>query len=222
MHKLESLSQPEFVEEDAQVLAQELHESFGNNKKFLPEFELPALVALSFYPELTDVKIEFVPSSGKEPFNSHPRYATMFKHPKERTYVVCISNRDVKGRENIAPRNLTFNAKVGMIARELAHICEYLHKTSFQALAAALRYRSRRARRKAKRKIDLLTVAHGMGNQLKEFRNIIRRMKEQSPKDKYFRKLFEDHLEPGEIDRIIILRQRVQPENSFDRPGSKR
>src|ERR1044071_3712625 len=98
MHKLESLSQPEFVEEDAQLLSPELHETFGNNKKLLPEFELAALTALSYYPELLDVKIEFAYSDSNTPVSAHPKYSTVFRKPKERTYMICVSHNLKKER----------------------------------------------------------------------------------------------------------------------------
>lgn len=206
MHHLESLSQPRFVEEDAQLLANELHETFGKNKKFLPGFELPALAALAYYPELIDIKIEFQSQKSNTPMASRPKYSTLFVPAKERTYVVYITNRIEKGREEIRPKHLPFNIVTGLIAHELSHICDYLRKTSFEVLATGLKYALKPYKKTLERKIDLLTVAHGLGNQLAEFGRLIQALQKKYPKDPYYKHYFGYYLTPEEIDRILAFR----------------
>lgn len=206
MHNLESLSQPRFVEKDAQLLADELRETFGKNKTFLPGFELPALTALSFYPELIDVNIEFRFVKSNTPLSTRPKYSTILKPAKERTYVVYITNKIRKGREDILPENLSFNVLTGLFAHEFSHICDYLHKSSFEAIAIALKYPLKPYKKILERKIDLLTVAHGMGNQLMEFGQMITNLRKRQPKDGYYKTYFDYYLRPDEIQRILTMR----------------
>jgi hypothetical protein len=215
MHNLESLSQPRFVEEDAQLLASELHETFGKNKVLLPGFELPALTALAYYPELTDIRIEFQFVKSNTPMACRPKYSTLWLPAKQRTYVIFITNRIEKGRDEIRPKNLPFNIVTGLIAHELSHVCDYLSKTSFEVLATGLKYSFKSYKKTIERKADLLTVAHGLGNQIAEFGELIRNLQKKYPKDSYYKHYFEFYLTPEEISRILELRGKTI-QNPFD------
>ena len=48
-----------FMKTEWQPLSDSLYQSYGSNKKFVKEFELQSLIALSYYPELKNVPITF-------------------------------------------------------------------------------------------------------------------------------------------------------------------
>ena len=221
MEHRESVVQPKLVERDAQLVERQLQASFGKHKKFLPEFKQSALTALSFFPELANIKIEFAWSKSSQPFTAHVKYATLFRRAEKRTYVVCISRKMKKGREGVAPENLSFNQLTGCIAHELAHISDYVSKNSLKVLGTTLKYPFRKFRRKYEHKIDRATVRHGLGNQLKDFARLVSDLGKRHPKDSYFRQYFDFYLRPEEIDEMIMVRERVKAQNPFDDAGRK-
>jgi len=50
---------PQLSEDAALTKYNELRTKYGVNKSLLPPFELPIITALSFYPELRNIRIEF-------------------------------------------------------------------------------------------------------------------------------------------------------------------
>lgn len=64
--------------------------------------------------------------------------------------------------------------------------------------------------------MDLLTIAHGMGNQVRDFARRVQALGKFRPEDRYLKTYFDYYLRPDEIDRVILLRERVRPQNPFD------
>ncbi|GIT20894.1 MAG: hypothetical protein CM1200mP40_05760 [Gammaproteobacteria bacterium] len=65
---------------------------FGNNKELPPGYELQALLALSHYPELKDIKIRFIVDDVGIPLSSRPLWTSLLRSAKNRTYIVVIDN----------------------------------------------------------------------------------------------------------------------------------
>lgn len=137
-----------------------LREAVGKNKTFIPEYELASLVALIHYPELKDTKIEFKTKSLKSTMAARPKGLNVFRHKGKRLYVIVINNtEDVK----VPVDSVSFNAQVGVIGHELAHILDYENKSSMKVVGNGLGYASKKFRSKFERATDQRTIDHGLG-----------------------------------------------------------
>lgn len=137
-----------------------LREAVGQHKTFLPEYELASLVALMHYPELKETKITFVNKPLSSTMAARPKGLNVFRRKGKRMYVVIINNtEDVK----VPVDSVSFNAKVGVIGHELAHILDYENKCSLKVAANGVGYVSKKFRVKFERATDQRTIDHGLG-----------------------------------------------------------
>ena len=86
------------------------------------------LIALSYFPELKDVKIVFRLRNRKTPLATRPTFFSMFCSAKKRTYVITISKKSTNYLNTIIFKNLNYNAQIGVLGHELSHISDYLNK----------------------------------------------------------------------------------------------
>lgn len=143
-----------------------LTEMFGNNKSLPAGFELQALLALSHFPELQDVKIRFILADVGIPLSSRPYWRSMFSSSKKRTYHVIIDKdregENESGRGALLLKNQPFNAQIGIIGHELSHTAYYLDRSFFGITKDALCQLSR-CRINFERNTDLRLIDHGLG-----------------------------------------------------------
>lgn len=134
---------------------------FGRNKSLPPGFELQALLALSHYPELADIHIEFIVADVAIPLASRPWWGSMHRHARKRHYKVIIdSQRD--DRTALLLGEQPFNAQVGIIGHELAHTVYYLDRSFLEIAADALCQLST-CRIGFERATDARLVRYGLG-----------------------------------------------------------
>src|ERR1700748_3841987 len=70
-----------FTKEDSLQLLKE----FGQHKKFIPQFTLQALIALSYYPELKNTHIRFIYKPTHSPLTTRPTFpSVLYKKSKRR------------------------------------------------------------------------------------------------------------------------------------------
>src|SRR6185436_15371262 len=86
-----------------------LHKEFGRYKKLPRGYGLQTLIALSKYPELKNVKINFTFMKSGYPLTARPEFLTVFRSPKKRTYQIAISTEINKERDALLLKNLPFN-----------------------------------------------------------------------------------------------------------------
>jgi len=58
---------------------------------------------------------------------------------------------------------------------------------------------------KLERKVDTITVQHGLGYQLLDFANLIKKLQLKYPRDEYFKNYFSFYLKPSFIRTLIKL-----------------
>lgn len=137
-----------------------LREAVGKNKTFIPKYELASLIALMHYPELKDTKIKFITKSLSSTMAARPKGFNVFRRKGRRLYVVIINNTD---EVKVPVDSVSFNAQVGVIGHELAHILDYENKSSFKVVGNGLGYSSKKFRAKFERATDQRTIDHGLG-----------------------------------------------------------
>jgi hypothetical protein len=103
-----------------------LKKEFGRNKIIPPGFERVILLALSHYPDLKDIKIEFKFSAKHPvPYGTTPTLGSFFKKPPQRKYKVTLLTQARGPMVKALFRNLPEDAQIGVIGHELAHVAQY-------------------------------------------------------------------------------------------------
>ena len=155
-------------EEDAMRL-EKLRALYGNNKVIPKRIEQQVLVALSHYPELIDVSIEFIIKKAKVAHTSSPIIKSLLRKKRKRRYKIIIST-DVN--EVLGPglhANLSYNAKIGVIGHELGHTLYYKDKSSWQIITFAIKYTSKKFRKQIENETDRIAIRHNLAYQLLEW-----------------------------------------------------
>ena len=145
-----------------------------NHKKIQTEITPQVLLALSFYPELSDTKIIFRYRKRKTPLSSRPRIWSTFRKRKNRTYIITISTKSNTKLTPILFSNLTYNAQIGVLGHELGHITEYKNKDTWQLLGLYLRLLNAENVNEFEFKTDRTCIEHGLGYQLHEWSQYVR------------------------------------------------
>lgn len=147
-----------------------LQKIYGSNKEFIKGLELPALVALSHYPELKNTRISFklknIESTGKTTFTFFSLFTPYNKH-----FIIWINNN--KSRTGFLLQEVSFNAQIGALGHELAHVADFMNRGTLNIAGWALRYLNKNHQREIERQIDLATIHHGLGWQLYDWTNTI-------------------------------------------------
>ena len=154
----------------------QLRAEFGRHKVIPKEFELPCLLALSYYPQLREVPMHFVVRPAFLPLASRPDPWSTLLPWRERTYLVIISNESTDFFDPILLHRTPFNEQVGIVGHELAHTVFYLDKSAWRIAQIGLKYqRSNFYRIQFERETDKRAIAHGLGYQLYDLAFFIRK-----------------------------------------------
>ncbi|NJW51674.1 hypothetical protein HC175_01930 [Salinimicrobium sp. CDJ15-91] len=140
---------------------------FQDNKIIPTNILGEARLALSHYPELEAVKIEFrYKKNIKNAFmQAQPNLADLFKDKKNRSYYVFMSSKFLIENEEFSMAEVPSEVLVGWLSHELGHIMDYREKSALQLLKFGTRYvTSENFIRKAERTADTHAVNHGLGN----------------------------------------------------------
>lgn len=159
---LDSIQPTVFFKEDYHPIRDSLKKEWGKNKVFLDKLELQALIALSYYPELKDVKITFVRKNLNSSMAARPRILSTLRKRGKRKYLVLLDDYDAK----VPFDSTTFNAQVGVIGHELGHIAYYESKSSWNLMGLPIKYLNKTFRSTFEKDTDKAAILHGLGWQL--------------------------------------------------------
>lgn len=152
-----------------------LYSVFGKNKSFDTVYEKQILTALSYFPELKDVKIKFRLLATNTPLSSRPTFFSLFKNSKKRNYVVTISTNTNRYLEPILFKNLNYNAQIGVLGHELSHVSDYTKKDFIQMTnIICIEIFSKKLVDKFERSTDELCINHGLGYQILDWSKSVR------------------------------------------------
>ena len=128
----------EYIELEERARFDSLLAEFGRNKNLPLGYELQTLLALSHYPELKEVRVQFVLDDVSIPLSSRPHWTSMLRSSRKRTYQVIMDTNLEGPRAALLLKNQPFNAQVGIIGHELAHTVYYLDRSFFGIVSDAL------------------------------------------------------------------------------------
>lgn len=160
-----------FVKKDFES---EKFSKFETDKKIPKEIRLQILTALSFYPELSATNVHFRFRKRKSPLTSRPRFFSVFKKPKNRSYVITLSTRTNKKFTPILFNNLPYNSQIGVIGHELAHITEYKTMNTGKLLGLIFNMLNPKYVDKFEYNTDFIAINHGLAHQLLDWSSYVR------------------------------------------------
>lgn len=177
-----------------------LNAIYGKYKQLPDGYEIQALLALSHYPELKEIRIDFIYRKAMIPLSSRPRLLSTFRKKEKWRYKVVISSESLDAMENILVKNLPLNSQIGIIGHELAHSVYYQNQNFFQIIGIGIMYFFPKFRAKFERDTDIRTIDYGLGWQLLEYAAYVRNINDLSNSnfdmDKYY-------LNPQEIEEYM-------------------
>ncbi|MEP7164384.1 MAG: hypothetical protein ABI741_06815 [Ferruginibacter sp.] len=138
----------------------------ASNKIIPTEYEKPILLALCFFPELANIKIEFRIKHVLTPLSSRPAWTSIFLDKRSRKYVITISDKTIKQLSPILFRSLDFDAQVGVIGHEISHVVDFNNKNMPGILRVGFGNLSSKFLDKFEYGTDSICIAHGLGYQL--------------------------------------------------------
>src|SRR5690554_6292557 len=142
-------------------------EKFGVNKDIPDEIREVTLRALSHYPELLDVKIDFQFQNKirGSVMQAQPKIGSLlFNNKDNRSYRIKISRHLELLDERVPIEELPHEVLLGWIGHELGHIKDYLERSMANMVSFGIRYvLSDRFVTQAEIAADSYSVANGLG-----------------------------------------------------------
>lgn len=193
----EPVPPPEWIEERIDSLRNE----FLINKKITDDFEHSIIAALLYYPELKNTRIRFKRRTITTTMAALPRVGGFFRSRENRRYTILINYKKNKRKAPLL-RNIPFDARVGVIGHELAHIVDYNRKSFVQIIGNGIAYFvSNKFKRNLEHKIDRIAINRGLGKELYTFRLYI---EEEAKTTKRYRQFKEKiYLSSADIAELI-------------------
>jgi hypothetical protein len=176
------------------------YEKFGANKNIPSEIRKVTLKALSFYPVLKNVRIDFEFSENirKSFMQAQPRFTTMYGFRKWRSYLVKISRKFSLNGTKVPLHELPEDVLVGWIGHELGHIVDYLRKNNWSMMLFGIGYfTSKSFIIMAERAADTYALDHGLGKYILATKEFI--MEQAGMSERYINRIKRLYLPPEEI-----------------------
>ncbi len=183
--------------------------SFGKNKTIPKEFEEQTFIALSYYPELKESHIEFIRTNIKTTMACRP-IASSLTRRYNREYVISIDNDDEK--KGVILDDVPFNAQIGVIGHELAHIIDYENKGTVSIAKLGIDYATGNYPPEFEKSVDKLTIQRGLGWQLFDWADFVLNKSKASKEYKEFKR--KSYLTPEEIKKEIENNKQYQTSTS--------
>lgn len=163
----------EFIETEWYPKLDSLRAEHGTNKIGMSEkYELPILIALSYYPELKNTHIEFRETKIKTSMNAQPTLGSMlFRKKANWRFVVRINNIQKDSMVHVA--KIPFNALIGVFGHEFYHFIDYQTPKAGYFLGFLFKYATQKGKKEVEYYTDLGTIKRGLGWQCYDFEHYV-------------------------------------------------
>ncbi len=188
--------------------------------KIIPESILEeAKTALSYYPELKEVKINFrYKENIKKSFmQAQPEFSNLFKGKNDRSYNIYISNRFLIEEEEFTMADVPPEVLIGWLGHELGHIMDYRDKSALGLIIFGMRYiTSANYIKEAERAADTYAVNAGMSDYILATKEFI--LNHSHLSDSYKERIARLYLSPEEI--IVLVNKLEEDLEKAEQEGS--
>lgn len=180
------------------------------NNKIIPESILnEAKIALSYYPELENIEIEFKYKEDikKSFMQAQPRISNLFKGKSNRSYYVYMSSKFLIEKEEFSMADVPSDVLIGWLGHELGHIMDYREKSAMGLVIFGFRYlTSSHYIKEAERAADTYAVNSGMGDYILATKDFI--LNHSHLSDTYKERIARLYLSPEEI--LVLVNEREE------------
>ncbi len=184
-------------------------EKFAFNKTIPEEIRNVALLALSHYPELLEVEIDFQFQNKirGSVMQAQPKIGSLFFDPKDsRSYRIKISRHLELLDERIPIEELPEEVLLGWLGHELGHIKDYLDRSAVNLMAFGFRYVfSDRFVSQAEITADSYSVAAGLGKAIIATKDFV--LNHDRLPEGYKDKIRSLYMSPGEIFSLVDVEE---------------
>lgn len=190
------------------------------NNKIIPESILKeAKTALSYYPELEDIKIEFrFKEDIKKSFmQAQPKLKNLFKGRNSRSYYIFMSSKFLIEEEEFTMADIPADVLIGWLGHELGHIMDYREKSAMGLVIFGFRYiTSANYIKEAERAADTYAVNSGMSDYILATKNFI--LNHSHLSDSYKERIARLYLSPEEI--LVLVNKLEEDLEEAEKEGS--
>ena len=179
-------------------------EIYQQNKIIPKEISKEAKIALSYYPELSKIKIEFrfKEKIRKSFMQAQPKFTNLFHGKDNRSYYVFIRSKVRIEDEDFTVDDIPSDVLIGWLGHELGHIVDYRERSAFGLIFFGLRYvTSENHIINAEKMADTYAVEHGMGDYILKTKNFI--LNHSKLSESYKNRIKRLYLSPEEIVVLV-------------------
>ncbi|MEM5566155.1 hypothetical protein WNY78_13630 [Psychroserpens sp. AS72] len=181
---------------------------FMNSQHIIPDsINKEVETALSFYPELDSINIEFrfKKNIKKSTMQARPRFGSFFRSKKNRKYVILISETFKISDTTFRTRDIPFDIFTGWIGHELGHIMDYQDRSKLNLIWFGIKYvLSDSHIVEAERAADSFAVSHGMEDYILKTKDFI--LNHANITTSYKDRIKKYYLSPEEIMELVKTR----------------
>tara|TARA_R110002051_G_scaffold16926_1_gene50348 strand:+ start:18085 stop:18651 length:567 start_codon:yes stop_codon:yes gene_type:complete len=169
--------------------------------------ESESRIALSHYPELANTAIEFKFKKNikKSTMQAQPKFSSVFKSKKNRSYKILISERIKIADKVYYTKDMPSEIMIGWLGHELGHVMDFEQRSGLNLIGFGIGYlTSKKYIRGAERRADLYAVTHGMETYILSTKEFI--LEKAGLTKKYVDRIKNFYLSPEEI--MILVEER--------------
>ncbi|MEX2594809.1 MAG: hypothetical protein WD426_18725 [Anditalea sp.] len=180
-------------------------EKFAINKVIPEEIKNITLEALSYYPELMEVDIDFQfqKKIRGSVMQAQPKIGSLiFNNKENRAYRIKISRYLELYDELLPIEELPAEVLLGWLGHELGHIKDYIDRSAANLISFGVKYYlSKSFMTKAEVQADSYTVSNGLANEIIATKNFV--LNHEKLPEKYKNKIKALYMSPGEILSLV-------------------
>lgn len=166
--------------------------------------------ALSYYPELASIPIEFKfkKKIKKSTMQAQPKFSSVFKRRKHRSYKILISEKIKIADSVYYTKDMPSEIMIGWLGHELGHIVDFEQRSGLNLIGFGIGYlTSKKYIRGAERRADSYAVNHGMEHYILATKEFI--LEKAGLSQKYINRIKNLYLSPEEIMLLVEERDAV-------------
>ncbi|MDR0714790.1 MAG: hypothetical protein LBF89_11120 [Bacteroidales bacterium] len=124
--------------------------------------------AAGYYPELCGVNIRLRYGAIKTSMAARPSLWSVLCKRNKRVYYLIVNQRTKSAQARLL-REIPFNASVGLMGHELAHVLDYSTQSGWEIFCTGIRYLGKNYRRRMERQTDATAISRGLGWSLYDY-----------------------------------------------------
>lgn len=161
-------------------LLDSIEERWGIEQEVPATYRRSFLIALSAFPELQDVSIRFQEEDLKTSMAAQPVPTSLLGPRSDRAYRILVDTL-ARNSEGKLFKALDLDARIGIMAHELAHILDYVKRDIGGMIRYGVRYLSGAGRKDLEARTDRTAIDRGFGWQLLAFKEHLREEADLAP-----------------------------------------